>query len=414
MASLDVDSLFTNVPLEETIDICVKGLFKSNSSIHGLNKKQITEMLSLTTKESIILFDKAFYTQVDGVAMGSPLGPSLASAFLCHHETKWLNDCPEKVKPVFYKRYVDGILVLFKRPEHVKPFVDYMNSKHKNINFSYETGKDGQMPFLGVNVFRENGKFMTNAYRKETFTGVYTNFFSFIPLEHKHGLVYTLLHCCLCLVSDISKFHFEIEKLKEILLSNERSNKFIDKCISKFMNKLYIERPVMLIVPKKQLYLVLPFMGKMSALVKSVLASSLHKRLLFCKVKIVFKTSNRLKNYFSFEDVVREPLRSCQIYNFTCGSCNASYIGKTFRHMKVGISEHQGVSPRTGKHLKGTLSTSVRDHMFDCNYVVAWDVFKVLWRESNHWLLEIKESLYIKRDRHSLNKNIYSQELFLF
>ena len=88
MASLDVDSLFTNVPLEETINICVDELFKSDSGIHGLNKKQITEMLALTTKESIFLFDMAFYTQVDGVAMGSPLGPSLANAFFCHHETK--------------------------------------------------------------------------------------------------------------------------------------------------------------------------------------------------------------------------------------------------------------------------------------------------------------------------------------
>ena len=58
MASLDVDSLFTNIPLEEIIN--------SNSSIRGLNKKQITKMLSLTTKESIILFDMAFYSQVDG------------------------------------------------------------------------------------------------------------------------------------------------------------------------------------------------------------------------------------------------------------------------------------------------------------------------------------------------------------
>ena len=212
----------------------------------------------------------------------------------------------------------------------------------------------------------------------------------------------------------MSKFHFGIEKLKEILLSNGYFNKFIDKCISKFMNKLYIKKPVMLTVPKKQLYLVLPYMGKMSALVKSGLARSLHKRLPFCKVKIAFKTSNRLKNYFSFKDVIPEPLRSCQIYNFTCGSCNASYIGKTFRHMKVRVSEHQGISPRTGKHLKGTLSTSVRDHMLDCNHMVAWDDFKVLGRESNHWLLEIKESLFIKRDRPSLNKNIYSQELFLF
>ena len=196
------------------------------------------------------------------------------------------------------------------------------------------------MPFLDVNVFSENGKFVTNVYRKETFTGVYTNFSSFIPLEHKFGLVYTLLHRCFCLVSDMSRFTLKSKKLKEILSSNGYSNKFIDKRISKFMNKLYIKKPVMFTVPKKQRYLELHFMGKMSALVKSGLPRSLHKRLPFCKVKIAFKTSNRLNNYFNFKDVVPEPLRSCQIYSFTCGSCNASYIGKTFKHMKIRVLEH--------------------------------------------------------------------------
>ena len=77
------------------------------------------------------------------------------------------------------------------------------------------------------------------------------------------------------------------------------------------------------------------------------------------------------------------------------------------RHMKCRVSEHQGVSPWTGKHLKGSLSTSMRGLMLDCNNIVAWNDFKVLGRESNHWLLEIKKTLFIKRDRPSLNKNIY-------
>ena len=76
MASLDVDSLFTNVPLYETIGICTQDLFESDSTVYSLNKKEITEMLSLTYKESIILFDMEFYSQIDGVAMGSPLGPT--------------------------------------------------------------------------------------------------------------------------------------------------------------------------------------------------------------------------------------------------------------------------------------------------------------------------------------------------
>ena len=127
----------------------------------------------------------------------------------------------------------------------------------------------------------------------------------------------------------------------------------------------------MLTVSKKQVYLVPPFMGKMSALVKSGLIRILHKPLYFCKVETVFKTSNCLKNYFNFKDVVPEPLCSCQSYSFMCRSCNASYINKTFKHMKVRVSKHQGVSRGTGKHLKGTFSTSVRDHMLDCNQVVA-------------------------------------------
>ena len=109
MASLDVDSLFANVPLEETINICVNELFKSKSSIHGLNKKQITEMFFLTTKKLIILFDMDFYIQVYSVAIESTLGPSLANALLCHHETKWLNDCPENLN----QRFIKGMQMTF-------------------------------------------------------------------------------------------------------------------------------------------------------------------------------------------------------------------------------------------------------------------------------------------------------------
>ena len=67
--------------------------------------------------------------------------------------------------------------------------------------------------------------------------------------------------------------------------------------------------------------------------------------------------------------------------------CSASYTGKTFRHLRVRVSEHQGVSLRTAKIVKGTLSTSVYDHMLECDHKVTWDDFKVLGRKSNNWLL---------------------------
>ena len=56
-------------------------------AVSGLNEKEMFEMLSLTLKESVILFDNKYYSQIDGVAMGSPLGPTLANIFLCYHES---------------------------------------------------------------------------------------------------------------------------------------------------------------------------------------------------------------------------------------------------------------------------------------------------------------------------------------
>ena len=159
-------------PLIRLLGFVPKNYLKMRVLFMVLTKKEIAEMLSLTTKESIILSDMEFYSQTDGVAMGSLLGPTLTNAYLCHHEKKWLNDSPNNFKSVFYKRYVDDIFVLFKKSEHVQLFVNYMNIKHKNISFSYKTEKDGAMPFLDVNITREKSKFVTNVYRKETFSGV--------------------------------------------------------------------------------------------------------------------------------------------------------------------------------------------------------------------------------------------------
>ena len=131
-----VSSLFTNVPLDETIKICTNELFDSEMTVSGLNKKEMFEMLSLTLKESIILFDNKYYRQIDGVAMGSPLGPTLANIFLCSHESNWLKDCPKDFKHVYYERYVDDIFVLFNKPEHEQFFLEYVNKKHNNMKFS--------------------------------------------------------------------------------------------------------------------------------------------------------------------------------------------------------------------------------------------------------------------------------------
>ena len=108
MASMDVESLFTNIPLTETIRNCVNDLSSNNFCSGKLSRKDLYESLKLATIESSFIFDNKLCKQIDGVAMGSPLGPTLANDFLRHYEKTCANKCPSQFKPVVYKRYVDN------------------------------------------------------------------------------------------------------------------------------------------------------------------------------------------------------------------------------------------------------------------------------------------------------------------
>ena len=166
MASLDVESLFTRIPLEETIKNCVNDLFSNNFYSGKLSRKDLYDLLKIATPESSFIFDNKLYKQIDGVAMDSPLGSTLANAFLCHYERTWLNKCPSQFKPVVYRSYVDDIFVLFKSKEHVKFFVNYMNLKHKNIKYTFETEDSNNLLFLDVKITRKNKRFFTSIFAK--------------------------------------------------------------------------------------------------------------------------------------------------------------------------------------------------------------------------------------------------------
>ena len=79
MCSYDVKSLFTNVPLDETIDICTNLIFEGINNFKGMTKAVFKDLLSLVTKDGLFIFNNELYKQIEGVAMGSPLGPTVAN-----------------------------------------------------------------------------------------------------------------------------------------------------------------------------------------------------------------------------------------------------------------------------------------------------------------------------------------------
>ena len=84
-----------------------------------------------------------------------------------------------------------------------------------------------------------------------------------------------------------------------------------------------------------------------------------------------------------------------------------------YETVNVRIVEHIGTSPLTKKHVKSK-NSSVADHLLFCNHLTSYDDFSILTRESKKFLLEMKESLLIIRDKPSLTRNITSAPLYLF
>ena len=126
--------------------------------------------------------------------MGSLLGQLFADISLSFHERNWFNNCPPDFKPTYYRRYVDDCFLLFRSPSHIPLFLDFLNHQHPNIKFTSEIESNNTLPFLDVKITRSNQSFSTSVYHKPTFTGLFTNFDSFIPLSYRRSLILSLLH----------------------------------------------------------------------------------------------------------------------------------------------------------------------------------------------------------------------------
>ena len=138
MASLDVEFIFTNIPLEETTNVCCDSLFSNDAKVSNIKNIDFKKLLRAALQNNFFNFEGKIYKQIDGVTLEYPLRPTLANAFLCFHEQIWLNECPDEFKPAYYRRYVDNIFVLFRSPDHLEKFKNYLNSKHRNIRFTCE------------------------------------------------------------------------------------------------------------------------------------------------------------------------------------------------------------------------------------------------------------------------------------
>ena len=175
------------------------------------------------------------------------------------------------------------------------------------------------------------------------------------------------------------KFHHEIDKLKSILYKNNHRGDFIDKCIKEFFDKILTPKHVVSTLPKNNLVIALPYLGKLPLQIRPRINRILKNKLPCCNIGFVFQTKYKISNFFIFKNKIPSFLRSGIVYKFQCGSCNATYYGKTKRHFKVRMCEHLEISALTGKRVKGVDDSAFKEHLLLFNHTHDLGTSAIIW-----------------------------------
>ena len=334
--------------------------------------------------------------------------------FMCSHEQRWLDECPLKFKPIFYRRYVDDTFLLFRKKGHAKLFLNYLNSKHTNINFTMENENFNSLSFLDVCVNRAENKFLTNVYRKPTFTGLGVSFFSFIPYKFKINALKTIIYRAYHICSNYHSLHKEFQFIISLFSANGFPKSLIEKSISEFLNKIYCNKPITYNVPKMPMYLTLPFFGPQSIKLSKELYKALTKHYPQINFNFILTTGNKMGNMFKFKDRLPQLMTSSLVYKFSCTSCSdVSYVGSTIRRLHSRICQHRGESERTGYPLSKPDHSNIRSHTETCNSHITAPNFKILATAKNRADLLILESIYIRKLKPVLNDNLSAYPLMI-
>jgi len=417
IVSFDVESLFTNIPVVETVDIIVKRAFPGRTKkFHGFDKETLKELLLICTTESHFVFNDFFYDQIDGVSMGSPLGPSFANFFIDALENKIMSKL-RRLGVKTWLRFVDDTFVVLKGKELVDGVMSFLNEQHKNIRFTVETESNKSIPFLDTRVkVNKDLKLTTTLYHKKTFTGTYLNWTSLTDRKYKIGLIYCLLDRIWKICSDQEERDFEVSKLKVILAKNDYPKAIIEKETEKFLKnrtKIRTTAPQTETNKKAVKYLVLPFVNNKVIDYGKRLRNFIESNFADLELKVVFVAPLEMRNLFKFKDKVTDKFKqSLVVYRINCSNCKSFYIGKTERILGNRLKEHSrkptAKTPNPNAPYK---------HSVETGHIINYEDIEIIDRADSNFKLCIKETLHIiesKPDLNTLCKNEFDLKTLIF
>jgi len=195
MVSFDIESLFTNVPIDAAVEAALQELENDPSLADRstLTPAQIADLLNFVLGSTYVQYNGSIYEQQEGAAVGSPVSVVIANLYMESFKKQAI--ATSSYKPRIWKRYVDDTFTVLDRGS-VDSFINHLNNQEPSIRFTMVTESDSKLAFLDTAVFREpDGRFTISVYRKPTHTDQYLAYDSHHPQSVKRGIVFLDTWC---------------------------------------------------------------------------------------------------------------------------------------------------------------------------------------------------------------------------
>ncbi|KAL9954516.1 hypothetical protein ACROYT_G042066 [Oculina patagonica] len=327
MVSFDVESLFTNVPIDGAVQAALRKLENDPSLADRttLTPAQIADLLNFVLRSTYFQYNGSIYEQQEGAAMGSPVSAVVANLYMESFEEQAITS--SSYKPKIWKRYVDDTFTILDRGR-VDSFLQHLNNQQPSIRFTMETENDCKIAFLDTTVSREpDGRLTTSVYRKPTHTDQYLAYDSHHPQSVKRGIANCLYDRAKRLVTKPSVISKEKKHLSSVLVSNGYPFSFLQK-ITKTRKPSTSAEPT----TEFKSTAVLPYVKGLSEQLRRCLQQQ--------GVRAVFKSETTLRSHLVRpKDAVDPTKQDGVVYRIPC-ECGKVYIGETGRPMQDRIKEH--------------------------------------------------------------------------
>jgi len=186
LVTLDVTSLYPNIPIEESISIILNYIKEQNNPMHP-PLCILNNLLSFVLDYNCFNFGDLFFLQVHGIAMGTKLAPNYANLFMADFESKHVFTYP--IQPSYYRRYINDIFFIWNHPiSELDNFIDHLNSVHPTIKFT-KSVSNTTITFLDLDIYIENNQFQTKTHFKTTNTFSYLHGHSNHPPSTFKGVI---------------------------------------------------------------------------------------------------------------------------------------------------------------------------------------------------------------------------------